>query len=334
MIVRPIRLRLLALIAIAAVTECGIGTRADASNAGAPLPEPLASSIRSYADDPAIGPEIRSLAAEAVHLGTNAELLAALLERAHDAALPSEQAVAILRRVVRIAEAKLPAEPVADKMLQGLTKGVSFDRIVAVVETVEARLVQAALEVDAAFPSARLGDAQVLEARRAAIDHGAFALSAGVSSPALAQSLALVAPEANGLTEADSPLLALGCLAAGGLAVDRSLEVVELAWAQGYHGHDLERLGWNLGGLTRDGEPPSEESLDRVIAWLRAGTSPDVLFHDLDAMHRALGHEPPGMAPGSDPTHMHGPGGPPHDPGHMGPGGHHREHPRAPRGAN
>ncbi len=247
------------------------------------------------------------------------DLRAELRERAAAAGLAEADRVRMEQHVERIQAADLPVRPVLDRYIQGLAKAVPFSRIESVVDQLETRLRDAADRVDEVFPLARARrDPQV---RLALIDDGAYAIGAGVPPTGVAAMLRLAEKEQDGPAAAAAPVLAVGCLAAGGMAPDRSVDFVREAWECGFRGMELERLGRDLAESGRSGQGPPPAALDRIRGMMREGMDRERILRHLDTMRGPDGYRGPGMGPGQDPGQMHGPGGPPRDPGHMGSGG-------------
>jgi hypothetical protein len=267
------------------------------------------------------------------------DLRGELARRAAQVGLTAEETAGIFKRADRIDALGLPVRPIFDRYLEGLAKGVPLIRIEAVVDQLETRLKDAAERVDAVFPRGRTTpDRTTLnrttpdrEGRLALIDHGAYALGVGVSANGIEQAMRLAAEAHQGPDAGVAPVLATGCLVAGGLKFDVSLDLVRTAWTHGYRGPELEKLGRDLGSLGREGEGPPPAVLDKVLGLIRSGADREMVFRNLDMMRgpgpSGPGYHPPGMGPGEDPSQMHGPGGPPENPGHMGPDGRHHPPP-------
>ena len=105
---------------------------------------------------------------------------------------------------------------------------------------------------------------------------------------------------------AQAPVLALGVLVASGATPEKSWEVVNAAWRNGYRGEDLERLGKALGRLSRDGQGPPAEAMEQVMAQIRDNAGRDRVFDGLDALYgegdgRSTGAGP-GVGKGQDPA--------------------------------
>ncbi len=258
--------------------------------------------------------ELRADADRALAAGVNLDLFAEFFRRAVETGLTAEQALHVTDTVIRLAEADLPATPVLSRYLQGMAKGVDFSRMDLVAEGVSRRITEAAGRVDkvCATPTTAAGR----QARLAAIDHAAYALGLGVTDATLDRSLALVAREKQPLLEVEAPLLTLGLMVAAGVAPDRSQELVSAAWARGFRGGDLERLGKTVGRLSReDGSSPGKV-VDRVLAMIQTDDSPERVFQGLDELsgRTGQGDQPAGMGLGDDPTHRRVPGDRPGQP--------------------
>jgi hypothetical protein len=261
-----------------------------------------------------------------------------LVRRAAESGLTPEQTQAILQRADQLETSGLPSWGILDRYLEGMAKQIPLPQIEAAVARLEDRLHRAAHSIDQVFPAgpavagkpSPAGEDESRRARAALIDHGAYALSVGLTPEMLMTAMRFAADEHQGLQEAAAPVLALSCLVNSGAQSSASLELVQVAWSHGLRGTDLEHLGRDLGSLGRDGQGPPPEVLQEVLGWIRAGTEHDRLFKDLDQL-RGRGAEqpehPPGMNPGDDPSHIRGPGGPPEDPSHDRPDGHHHPPP-------
>lgn len=276
------------------------------------------------------------VAKDAIDRGAPAGLMTELARRALEKGIGSDVVEDILRRADALALQDLPPRPVLDRCLQGIAKGVPFERIGAVCDQIATQLREAARTVNEVYPRAS-GPADSerhpadSERRRTVIDHAAYAMGAGIPADILRRSLRLGADDHAPLEESASSVLALGLLASGGIPPEGSLEVVSVAWQHGYRDSDLEKLGCDLGSLGRPGEPPSADVIQGVLAHIRDGEARERVLDDLEALRRTeeMGHQSPGGSPGEDPTHMHGPGGPPEEPDHQGrhmDGGDHEGH--------
>ncbi|MBD3336251.1 MAG: hypothetical protein GF355_12110 [Candidatus Eisenbacteria bacterium] len=265
---------------------------------------------------------LQERANRALSRGVDAVLLSEALKRARAAGWSAAEAGRMVDRARGLEEQGLPAEPVLDRMLQGMAKGVPYSRIEAVADRLGGNLRRSAHLLDAALPAAPDGE----PVRREMIRHGAYALGAGADEAVMAAALQLAQEADDPLRAARSPVLALGSLCAAGLPPRRSLDVVGTAWREGYQDRDLERLSQALSAFGGPDSPPPADVVDGVLHRMRAGTPRGDLFRHLDEMLGAHGHHPPGAGPGEDPGHMRGPGGPPEDPGHQGPHGHGPHH--------
>jgi len=262
--------------------------------------------------------------------GAEPDLRGELARRAAEKGLSQQQTQVMLQRADRIAAADLPLQPVIDRYLEGLARGVGVARIETALDQLEARLRESAQRVDQIFPRSGAGSERAM--RLVLIDHCAYALAVGVPPQGIEQAMRLAADGRQGPGEGKAAVLAAGCLVAGGVESGTSVDLVRTAWTHGYRGTDLEQLGRDLGSLGRDGQGPPPEVLRRVRASICAGGDRQDLFRNLEAMRGnnppGPGQHPPGMHPGGDPSEHRGPSGPPQDPGHMGSGGGHpRPHP-------
>jgi hypothetical protein len=250
------------------------------------------------------------------------QLRGELLRRTAEVGLLPDQTRSILERVDRIEAAELPSRPVLDRYLEGLAKGIPLARIEAVVDQLEERLRDTAREIDRVFPREQFAHAS--KERLALIDDGAYALALGLPASGLEQAMRLAAAEQGGPKEGTAPVLAVGCLVGGGIEPEASLEVVRTAWNHGYRGEELERLGRDLGSLGRSGHAPASEVVAQIMGMIRSNADRENVFRNLDALCR------PATRPGEDPNHMHGPGGPPDNPGGTDSGGHRHHGPHGP----
>jgi hypothetical protein len=260
---------------------------------------------------------------------TEPDLRAEIARRAAERGLTPQQTQAILDHADRVEAADLPVRAVLDRYLEGLARGAPLPRIEAVVDQLETRLRESARHVDLVFPPVQVPATRAT--RLALIDHCAYALSVRVPPAEIEQAMHLAADGNQGPAEGKAPVLAMGCLVAGGLDPNASLDLVHTAWTNGYRGRDLERLGRELGGLGQTGQGPPPEILRLVRDSIRSGDDRENLLRRLEALRGpdapGPGQHMPGSRPGEDPSDMRGPGGPPQDPGHQGPGG---RHPRRP----
>jgi hypothetical protein len=262
-------------------------------------------------------------AGEVISVPAPPDLREEIQQRGRDGMLRPDQVESVLRRADRLEAAGLPSHPVLDRVLQGIAKGVPFQRIEGVADELEVRLAMAARHVDGVFGSVPPSERA---ARSVLIDHGAYVLSEGVPGKAVEEVLKLAKDASLGPGEGSAGVLALGSLVGVGLKPEVSLNFVRTAWIKGYRGADLEMLGTELASLGKEGQGPPPGVVDRVLGMVRQDMEHERVFRDLDAM-RGADHPgpiaPPGTQPGEDPGHQRGPGGPPLDPGHQGSGGHH-----------
>jgi hypothetical protein len=279
-------------------------------------PSKLENAIALYASAlPSEQARLREIVHRAEQLEIHEELLVGLLHRADLIDVDVNELVSILEHAVRVAERDLPSQPLFDRYLQGMAKAIPIGRIRMVAEEVEHRLDVASQTIDAVY--GRTADPQQRRSRQVVIDHAAYAIGTGVPSEMIRKTLELVSTDETEVEEAGSPIVTLGLLVSGGMDIELSYEVVETGWSHGFHGDDLERLGRDLGTLGSPGEGPPIEMVHQILARIRGMEMRDQIFRDLDAMHGRIGegHHPPGSHPGDDPTKMHGPGGPPENPG-------------------
>lgn len=309
--------RMALVSALALILTGGFGTPADAAPpAPAPILSPMVAGMpgaeaapRDFlaelasVDGP---PELTEAVDGALAAGVRPELLGELIARASDTSIPPAQLLPVLRRLQRAAEAGLPADVIAGRYLQGLSKGVPLSRIHAVADELTARLEAAALHVDARCPG--LGQPGREEERLQAVDSVAYALGAGVEPEFLDRSIDLIADENAPYEEVRAPVLAMSLLASMGIEGDRSFEVVSTAWAHGVRGGDLERLGESMVRLGQGGQEP-HEVVAHVMGLLEKELPTETILHDLDALQTSPvdGVLPSGPA-GDHPTRRRVPG--------------------------
>ncbi len=297
-------------------------TAAEAASAPA-----LSEALAAYAFSPLSG-ELAQRAGSAVRLGADPATLAEFIAGAGAQSVADRDVLAAINRAEHLAAARLPVGPVLSRYMQGLAKGIPFARIETAVDGLQGWLVVSARRIDAALPAP--ADPAGERARLTTVDHGAYALSVGVSEAVLDRSIQLAAKESRPVEAAQAPVLALGVLVASGANQDRSWEVVNAAWNNGYRGEDLERLGKALGRFSRDGQGPPAEVMAQVMAQIGGNAGRDRVFEGLDALvgdggGRSTGAGPgagKGMDPARDrPDNDRGRGDPP-GPGGGGYGGH------------
>ncbi len=255
--------------------------------------------------------------------GIDPMLFVEILRHGRDGRIAPEQVENLTARTQRLCAEDLPADLVLDRALQGLAKGVAFDRIDPVLANLETNLRASAVLVDALFPIERLRAPR--EDRRALIGHGAYALGTGATPSDVRAAFSLALTEKSPILQARAPVLSVGCMMAGGLSAEQAMQVTKTAWERGYRDGELEHLGEAVGALGQGGETTTDELVERVLMRIRSNDLREQVLKDFDEM-RAYRYHSPGMGPNDDPGHMHGPGGPPEDPGrgsgHHGPGPH------------
>lgn len=232
--------------------------------------------------------------------GVAADAAENLRTEALSAGLSPAQVQALGERVARVAEQRLPWQPVLDRARQGLAKGAPFERIDAVCAGLEARLHEGAALVDKAFPGTDVK--RPIGGRSELIDHTTFALEKGVQPTALTSMFTTLdgaptpASAAATVTVYTAPVVALTSLSAEGVPAGDGVALVTQAWQSGVRDGDLENLGLTLSQALRNGQPASlvNDTCDR--------------FRRREAVQQILG----------DLRNRFG--GPPHD-GRLGPGG-------------
>ena len=326
------------LVGLAATALLVLGSAPALAGDGAPGGAPsgaahdlaLSRALALHAASPE-APTLNAAVKDALDAGVGPDLLAEVLTRSAEEALPDSDLLLIVDHATRLARRDLPAGPVVSRYLQGLSKGVPFPRIQAVTDELDARLATAARRVDASLPAPT--DAALRRARLAAIDYGAYALSVGVSEAAFDHSLGLVADEPRPLEALQSPLLTMGVLVSSGVASAKSMEVVDMAWKRGFRGENLERLGKAVGRLSRE-EGSSSNFMGQILAMID-DSSQERVFQGLDEL---IGRTEGGrgnttIGPGEDPGNRRVPGDRPINPG---PGKHEgqQDQPRDGSGTN
>jgi len=339
---RTARILLVALLLWAGGLAASAKSADPVSSASA---EDLRESLRQWRESSgALSPaESENLAEQAERIiagGAGGELLLGVLWEAREGDLAAEDLQAILTRAARLAEQDLPADPMLDRFLQGMAKGIAFPRIVGVADETISRLVEAGRLLTESYPAeaaALMAAAAVQEeavqeetttaaalrsARHAMIGHLAYALGAGAGQAELSHGLRLAAGEDLPLADARAPVLALGCLAGAGLQSEEAQRIVDLSWRHGYRGPWLERLAEGLAALAGSGADATETTVDEVLQQITRGGERKRLLEQLENLRRREWRQGPGMGPGSDPSHTQGPGGPPDNPGQQGSHGH------------
>lgn len=210
------------------------------------------------------------------------------------ASFPDEAADEVARVVSEAGAEGLPTRPVVGKALEGAAKGVPADRVVAAVSDYTDRLRQAS----GLLPDAAGQDGLVA---------GADALRRGVTPEAVRD----VGGRADGA--APEALVVLADLTEAGVPVDRAVEVVAEALAQGRRGEGLLAMSSAVRRLTSQGTPPDRAA--RAVALTLAGEGPPSGVPPVQLPPQAGG---PPVPPGSGPPEGAGPGddaGPPDDGG-------------------
>ena len=165
--------------------------------------------------------------------------------------------------VVQAAARDLPTEPLIQKALEGGAKGVAADRILAAVQLVHARLSAAGVAID------RAGVGR----STAAIEAGAFALTAGLSGEDVSALARGAADEPTQVLRVAATLSALGVPAAETVALVTSTvaagadvtvlpQTVQAAMTRGATPAQAARLAQGGGGGrgTPHGPPPDRPS--------------------------------------------------------------------------
>ena len=212
----------------------------------------LLASQRAFAAHPAI----EAAAARASSAGVPAATVQRIVDRAAARGVPPEAVSAALAAVERAAVSGLPTHGVADKILEGIAKGIPAARLVPVVEEMAARLA----ESDRALVRLPVG----LAARPQLVEEGAESLRRG----ARADALEALAHEAG--PKADPGQLSLAIRELGDLAEQRAATPT----AGAALGRMIHR-GYAAGAVT--------ELSDRVRDALAEGASPDELLSEIAA---------------------------------------------------
>jgi len=241
------------------------------------------------------------MANSAVRHGADPASLAGFLAGAGADGVADRDALAALSRAERLAQSRLPVEPVLSRYLQGVAKGVPFERIESVVDALEVRLADSARRLDAALPRPPTGRKSGPASPRwiTALTRSAW----GCPRPRwIARS---------GWPPGDPPGRGgpgAGArdrvLVASGVNPDKSWDVVLTAWQSGYRGEDLERLGKALGRLSRDGQGAPAEIIDQVLSQIGDHAGREQVFRGAGRPVRRTGRRqrPPGLQKGQDPA--------------------------------
>ena len=259
----------------------------------------LTAAVALYAASPAVR-DLAKVSDVAVLNGVKPTQLAEFIARANQGKYPVDRLVIAVGQLSSIADQDLPVEAVISRYLQGISKNMPPARIDAAVAELRTRLVEAADHIDRAYPDARHTDP---EARRLAVDHGAYVIQVGVTKDLLDRSLGLVATEKQPVVELQAPLLTLGLLVSSGIDAGNSLGLVTNAWERGIRGENLELLGKTVGAFARSGQEDPRTVVDQVMRLLDSDLSSDRIIQGLDNLERATreGQLPPGVDPSADP---------------------------------
>lgn len=221
-------------------------------------------------------------------------------------AFPDEAADEIAQVVADAEAAGLPTGPVVGKALEGAAKGVPADRVVSAVSAYADGLREASGLLPEDVPTD-------------AIVAGADALRRG-ATPDAVRDVGARAGDAS-----PEALVVLGDLTEAGVPVDRAVEVVTEALAQGRRGQGLLAMPAAVRRLTRQGTPPGQAA--RAVALTLAGKGPPAGVPPVHLPPQAGG---PPVPPGTGPPEGKGPpgdppppddGGSPDDPPGQGPPG-------------
>ena len=212
----------------------------------------------------------------------------------------------------------LPVEPVADKVLEGLAKGVAPERVAAVARALVSRLEQA----DSVLAGAEAAGLAASAGRSAALADLAQAIQAGVDRPSL-EALAAAAREAgSGADGAATAARALGQLSRRGVAPADALPLGRALARRPGEGREVVALfdAWRAEG-GRDAGAFLAEAEHRVAAGRplqgmvdRFGETPDRLVPDARSRREDKGDpgDPgrrgadKGLAPGERPDAARG----------------------------
>lgn len=198
---------------------------------------------------------------------------------------PGEAADEIAKIVADAEAGGLPTAPVVGKALEGAAKGVPADRVVSAVSAYADRLQRASGLLPEGAPTD--GIVAAADALRRGATPDAVRDVAGRAGDA--------SPEA---------LVVLGDLAEAGVPVDRAVEVVTEALAQGRQGQGLLAIPAAVRRLTRQGTPPEQAA--RAVAMTLAGKGPPSGVPPVQLPPQAGG---PPVPPGAGPPEGAGPPG-------------------------
>lgn len=300
------------------------GPAAGTDGADVAIPADLAEAIENGARSARLTTEENSRFGEDIRAafqgGADAGILADLLASCTAAGSDGSEILVVAGRARHLAELELPVDPVLDRYLQGMAKGVPFDRICSVADRLEERLAESARIMEERLTGFR--DRGTRRERLDMIDQGAYALGAGLPEDHLGRAAGLMSGSGETLRAARAPVLAIGCLASGGIDPDRSFEVIETAWSHGYRGGDLERIGRDLGAFAHTNSDAADGAVSEMLSRIRSREEMGQLAGFLDRLRNESGQGAAGMGEMGETGHMHGPGGSPEDPGTQSPHGH------------
>jgi len=313
-----------AFLAVVVFLVAAAGPAAGTGGTDVGIPGDLAEAIESGARSARLTTEENARFREdiraALQGGADAGILADIFSSCTAAGSDGSEFLAVAGRARRLADLELPVDPVLDRYLQGMAKGVPFGRICSVADRLEERLAESARIMEERFTGFR--DRGTRRERLEMIDQGAYALGAGVPGDHLGRAAGLVNGTDGTLRAARAPVLAIGCLASGGIGPDRSFEVIETAWKHGYRGGDLERIGRDLGAFAHTNGDAADGAVNEMLSRIRSREEMGQIAGFLDRLRSESGHGAAGMGAMEETGHMHGPGGRPEDPGMQGPQGH------------
>jgi len=190
---------------------------------------------------------VEAAAARAARAGVSEAIVERLLARGAERRLPADAQVAALSLVEGAASRGLPVEGVADKILEGLAKGVPPARLLPVVEGMVARLREAD-ESLAALPASS-------GARPALIEAGAEALRRGASPVALAALAAEVEGSPAPSDQLEVAIRTLGDLGEQGVAEPMAGVVLGRMVARGYAAGAVRGVAAQVAAALEEGAP-------------------------------------------------------------------------------
>jgi hypothetical protein len=242
--------------------------------------------------DPLIGFSWRSDAKEALGAGVSPKGLAAVIRRAHEAGWSLNEVSLMLDRIHRLAQGRLPINPVLERYLEGIAKGAPHQRIVVVADSLEGDLGRAARMVEETYEH---HCATHTVQRTQLIADVAYVLGLGASPDVLLQSLSLAKDTDQPLVEARAPVKATGFLVSGSISLKRSFQVVETAWEHGHRGMSLQALAQMIAILGMQGDAASSNIIDEILTHIRQGATEDEIFERIERIQ-------PGILPADRPV--------------------------------